>query len=179
MMPASEHPATGQTILDYRPALEDAIEYRVAALSAALLHAVMNTYGEDHEGFAARAGVAVGVIARAVDGTYPAWALPYDEFMALADAVAAMWPSAAFEIAAACDLLLTSVLNGDRFMATDVLTDSSSRVLAQALLRAAGERLPERLLALLSKRAAELAASGSPDAWVGTEILTGCHGRQS
>jgi hypothetical protein len=39
--------------------------------------------------------------------------------------------------------------------------------------------LPGNLLVLLSERAAELADSGSPDAWIGTEILTGHQGRQS
>lgn len=192
MITASEHHASGQTILDHRLTPADAAEYRVAVLSAALLRAVMNTHGEDHEGFADRAGVPAGVVEATVDGTYPAWALPYDEFMALADVVAVLWPCAAFEIAAACDLLLTSVLNGDQFMATDVLTDPASRGLARALLRlaiqgqpgsnghAAGNvRLSDSQLAQLNERASDLARSASPDAWVGTEILTGCTGRQS
>jgi hypothetical protein len=48
-----------------------------------------------------------------------------------------LWPCAVFETAAACDLLLTCVLNGDQFMATDVLTDPDSQDLARALLRLA------------------------------------------
>src|SRR5258708_15645639 len=131
MSPAREYPATGQL------ALEDPAEHRVAALSASLLRAVMFTYGEDHEAFAARAGVAAEVVAEALGGTCPAWALPYDEFKAIADAVAAMWPCEVFETAAACDLLLSCVLNGDHVMATDVLTDPCTQDLARALLRLA------------------------------------------
>jgi hypothetical protein len=61
----------------------------------------------------------------AEDGTRPAWELPYAEFMALTDAVAASCPSwrELFETAAACDLLVTCLLDGDQAMATDVLAD--------------------------------------------------------
>ena len=86
MSPASEHPVTSQL------ALEDPAEHRVAALSASLLRAVMITYGETHEQFAARAGVAPEIVIESVGGTCPAWALPYDEFTAIADAAEAMWP---------------------------------------------------------------------------------------
>lgn len=166
--------------LDRQVASEDATECRIGVLSAAMLRAVMNTYGEDAEGFAARAGVVADVIAAIADATWPAWVLPYDEFVTVADAIAELWPSAAFEIATACDLLLTSVINGDHFMATDVLTDPSSRDLARALLRLTAlgnSQLPDSLLNLLNERAAELADSRSPDAWVGTELLSGCPGR--
>src|SRR5258708_23358882 len=186
MIPASERHAPGLV------QLADPSEHRVTVLSAALLQAVMNTYGENHEGFAARAGVAAEVVAEAITGTCPAWALPYDEFMALADAVTSLLPCAVFQTAAACDLLLSCLLNGEQFMATDVLTDPSSQDLARALLRlaitsdpASGTReardalLPEHLLAVLSERAAALAGSPSPDAWVGAELLVGCLGRQS
>jgi len=166
-----------------QPVPDDQGAHRVAALSAALMQAVLNTYGENHEEFALRAGVSASVVGEAMDGTCPAWALPYDEFTALADVVAAMWPCAAFEIAAACDLLLSCVLNGDQFMATDVLAEPCSQDLAWALLRlvvtSESTLLPENVLALLSERAAALAASESPDAWVGAEILAGCLGRQS
>ena len=77
-------------------------------------------------------------------------------------------------------------------MATDVLTEPGSQDLARALLRLtiAGEPdnkignspdalLPADLLALLSERAAALAGSESPDAWVGLEILVECLGRHS
>ncbi|HVB43268.1 MAG TPA: hypothetical protein VNF47_11255 [Streptosporangiaceae bacterium] len=179
MSPARERPATGQL------ALEDPVEHRVAELSASLLRAVMITYGETQEEFAARAGVAAEVVADALGGTCPAWALPYDEFTAIADAVAAIWPSAVFETAAACDLLLTCVLNGDHVMATDVLTDPCTQDLARALLRTAittdvqDSLLPEDLITLLADRAAALADSGSPDAWVGAELLVACPRRQS
>jgi|HubBroStandDraft_1064217.scaffolds.fasta_scaffold111811_1 hypothetical protein len=161
--------------------------HRVATLSVALLRAVMTTCHDDHERFAVRAGVAAEVIAEAVAGTHPAWALPYDEFTAIAAAVAALWPGRVFETAAACDLLLSCVLDGDLVMATDVLTEPCSRDLARALLgnvltsetgTAAGVSLPVDLLALLTERAAALADSESPDAWVGTEILAATIGRQ-
>jgi hypothetical protein len=194
MSPARECQATslGQTVHDGRLALDYPGEHQVAVLSASLLRAVMTTYGENNEGFAARAGVTAEVVAEALSGTCPVWALPYDEFTAIADAVAALWPCAVFETAAACDLLLSCVLNGNHFMATDVLTDPCSQDLARALLRLAitsepgsGIReaqdalIPEDLLALLGERAAALTGSGSPDAWVGAEILVNCLGRQS
>ena len=52
MNPAGECQTTSlaQAVLDGRLALEDPSEHRVAILSAALLQAVMNTYGEDHDG---------------------------------------------------------------------------------------------------------------------------------
>lgn len=180
MIPASQLQLAGPT------------GHRVSALSAALLQAVINTYGENHESFAVRAGVAAEVVAEATAEIHPAWALPYDEFTALADAVAALWPCAVFETAAACDLLLSCVLNGEQFLATDVLTEPCSQGLARALLRLAitsepaGETrkardalLPEHLLAVLTERAAALAASGLPDAWVGVEILATSLSRQS
>lgn len=84
------------------------------------------------------------------------------------------------------------MLNGDQFLATDVLTEPSTRDLARALLRLTitnepghgirgteNASLPDDLLALLSERAAKLASSESPDAWVGMEILAGCPGSQS
>ncbi len=194
MSPASERNATSmaEPAVVSRLAVADAGEHRVAVLSAALLHTVMNTYGDDQVGFAVRAGVTAEIVAEAASGTCPAWALSYDEFTAMADAVTALWPCAAFETAAACDLLLSCVLNGDQFLATDVLTDPCSQDLAWALLRLAitsqpddetckaeDALLPAGLRALLSERAAALADSESPDAWVGLEILVGCLGRQS
>lgn len=179
MSPAREHPAMS------RLALEDPAEHRVAALSASLLRTVMITYDETNEQFAARAGVAAEVVAEALSGACPCWALPYDDFTATADAVEAMWPSPVFETAAACDLLLSCVLNGDQVMATDVLTDPCSYDLARALLRlaTAGEApdslLPQDVLTLLADQAIALAASGSPDAWVGVELLAACPRRQS
>lgn len=166
--------------LDQRLPPEDATECRIGVLSAAMLRAVMNTYSECPEVFAARAGVAADVITGIADASGPAWMLPYDEFTAVADAVAASWPSAAFEIATACDLLLTSVINGDHCMATDVLTDPGWGDLARALLRMTvlgNSQLPDNLLMVLNDRAAELADSGSLDAWVGAELLSGCPGR--
>ena len=132
----------------------------------------------------------------AEDGTRPAWALPYPEFMAVAEAVAAPHPSwrELFETAAACDLLMTCLLDGDQAMATDVLADDDTRDTTVALLRWAitgdsrsvqragltsweradgpsGRLLNDEQRALLRQRAAALARSCSPDAWVGAEIL--------
>ncbi len=175
MISAPEH----RPVLDHQPTQEDVAEHRIAVLSSALLHAVMTTYNEDHAAFAARADVSAGIVAAVADGTYPAWELPYDEFAALASAVASLWPCALFETATACDLLLTNVINGDHFMATDVLADPSTQGLARALLRAAESLLSENLQSPLRERAAELADSTSPDAWVGKQILSGLIGRQS
>lgn len=179
MIPAPGRHAVGQTVLDYRPTSDETTGQRIAVLSAALLRAVMTTYGEDHEALATRVGVPNNVIAAAADGTSPAWALPYDEFTALAGAVATLWPCALFETATACDLLLTSIVNGDHYMATDVLTDPGSQHLAWALLQAAKAMLPQNLQDLLRERTAELAGSGSPDAWVGKQIGSALAGRQS
>ena len=168
----------------------------VAALSAAVLTAARAAYGEDRAELATRAGLAVRVIDGAEDGTDPAWSLAYPDFMALADALAAPHSSwrELFETAAACDLLVTCLLDGDQAMATDVLADDDTRDTTVALLRwaitgdsrsvqSAGLTLSERgdepsgrLLGgdqrtLLRQRAAALARSSSPDAWVGAEIL--------
>jgi hypothetical protein len=167
----------------------------VAVLSAAVLVAARAAYGEDQVDLAGRAGLAVDVVDGAEGGTRPAWSLPYPEFMALAEAVAAPHPSwrELFETAAACDLLMTCLLHGDQAMATDVLADDDTRDTTVALLRwaitghsqslqRAGltpwepiDRSSGRLLneqrALLRQRAAALAWSSSPDAWVGVEIL--------
>lgn len=153
-------------------------------------------YGEDRADLAARAGLDVRVVTGAEDGTRPAWALPYPEFMALAEAVAAPYPAwrELFETAVACDLLMTCLLNGDQAMATDVLADDETRDTTVALLRwaisgdsrsvqraglAPSERadgssdwlLNDEQRVLLRQRAVALARSSSPDAWVGAEIL--------
>jgi hypothetical protein len=155
---------------------------------------------ENRAGFAARAQLSFHVVKGAEDGTRPAWELPYTEFMALADAVAASDPSwrDLFETAAACDLLMTCLLDGDQAMATDVLADDDTRDVTVALLRWAitgdfqaaqntgfvppqvpspeecehsGHLLSDAQRTLLRQRASALARSSSPDAWVGAEIL--------
>jgi hypothetical protein len=165
-------------------------------LSAAVLVAARAAYGDDRADLAARAGLDIHVVAGAEGGTRPAWALPYLEFMAIADAVAAPHPSwrELFETAAACDLLVTCLLDGDQALATDVLADDDTRDITVALLRWAitgdhrsvqragltpwehadqpsGQLLNDEQRALLRRRAAALARSCSPDAWVGAEIL--------
>jgi hypothetical protein len=168
----------------------------VAALSAAVLVTARAAYGEDRADLAARAGLGVHVVEGAEAGTRPAWELPYAEFMALADAVAvphSSWRDL-FETAAACDLLITCLLDGDQAMATDVLSDDDTRDMTVTLLRwaitgdsrsaqraglipcerrngPAGELLSDVQRTLLRQRAAALARSPSPDAWVGAEIL--------
>jgi hypothetical protein len=172
----------------------------VTVLSAAVLMAARTRCHENRADFAARAQLSFHVVEGAEDGTSPAWELPYAEFMALADAVAASCPSwrELFETAAACDLLITCLLDGDQAMATDALADDDTRDVTVALLRWAitGESQaaqdtglappevpspeecehPSHLLSdaqrtLLRQRAAALARSCSPDAWVGAEIL--------
>jgi hypothetical protein len=165
-------------------------------LSAAVLVAARAAYGENRADLAARAGVDIHVVGGAESGTRPAWALPYPEFMVIAEAVAAPHPSwrELFETAAACDLLMTCLLDGDQAMATDVLADDDTRDTTVALLRWAitgdcrsvrsagltpweraagpsGRLLNDEQRALLRQRAAVLARSSSPDAWVGAEIL--------
>jgi hypothetical protein len=166
----------------------------VTALSGAVLRAARATYAEHRTDLAARAAVRLDVVDGVEDGTCPAWVLPYAEFAALAEAISALNPQLGlmWETAAACDLLLSCVMDGDQAMATDVLADDDTRDLAVALLRWAvtgqlrapghlacarvpgrqpGRLLDDGQLSLLRQRAAALAGSGSPDAWVGTEIL--------
>lgn len=160
------------------------------------------------------------MVAGIEDRNCPAWELPYAAFTAVGDAVSALNPPlrAVFETAAACDLVLTCVMRGDRAFSTDVLADDDTRDLAVGLLRWAvtgefrlpgyagcvpvlwawheecggwacpacgrcpcetgpagcghrGQLLGDADLAVLRGRAAALARSGSPDAWVGAEIL--------
>jgi hypothetical protein len=168
----------------------------VAVLSAAVLIAARAAYSEDRKDLAARAGLDVHAVDGVENGTRPAWTMPYPEFMAIAEAVAAPHPSwrELFETAAACDLLMTCLLDGDQAMATDVLADDDTRDTTVALLRWAitgnsrhvqhagltpwqrADGSSDRLLdneqrTLLRQRAAALARSSSPDAWVGAEIL--------
>jgi hypothetical protein len=171
----------------------------VIVLSAAVLVAARTGCHENQADFAARAQLSLHVVEGAEDGTRPAWELPYAEFIALADAVAASCPSwrDLFETAAACDLLVTCLLDGDKAMATDVLADDDTRDVTVALLRwaitgdrqaqntglvppqvsspevceSSGHLLSDAQRTLLRRRAAALGRSCSPDAWVGAEIL--------
>jgi transcriptional regulator with XRE-family HTH domain len=177
-------------VADDGPEKENLGEYPVAVLSAAVLRAVREGRRESRDDLARRVRVSVAVVEGVERGTHPAWALPYVEFAALARAAASA-PNprlrGLFETATACDLLLSSVLNGEQALATDVLTDQATRELAMSLLRWAitgqacplGEWAPVHLsgllrdndLTLLRHCATTLAASRSPDAWVGTVIL--------
>ncbi len=163
----------------------DLVERGVATLSAAVLRFVRRARQETQELLAARAGISPSVVGAAEDGTHPVWLLEHNEFDALADAVSAdcPWLSGVFETAAACDLVLSLVLAGEQTMATDVLAQPCSRYMARSMLRwAVGSTdnvwsapgLGDWQLALLIARAAALAASGSPDSWLGTEILRAC-----
>jgi hypothetical protein len=180
-----------QRVLDDGPAVEELGQHPVAVLSSAVLRTARHAHGEDKASFAARARVAIAVVTGAEDGTQPAWALPFAEFTALADAVASTCPRPAFETSAACDLLLSCVLDGDQVLATDVLVEPRSQELWRALVRLAVTggsnaelvgaehvRLPDDLVALLRDRARALGESGSPDAWVGAEILAACWGER-
>jgi transcriptional regulator with XRE-family HTH domain len=180
---------------------EPSPEYRVAVLSSLVLTLTRLGCGESQDEFAIRAGVALEAVTGAENGSQPAWAMAYDEFNALADATAAFNSDlrVLFETATACDLLLSCILNGDQVLAADVIVEPRSRDAARVLLKLAitGDvdralpvpelaRRPETvpflgdsLVALLCDRAAALAASGSPDAWVGEEILAAWRGGQS
>ena len=119
----------------------------VAVLSGSVLRTARAGYGESQEDFATRAGVGLHEVEDVEDGTLPVWDLPYATFTALGDAVSALDPTlrTVFETAAACDLVLTCVMRGDRAFSTDVLADDDTRDLAVGLLRWAvtGEfRLP-------------------------------------
>jgi hypothetical protein len=154
--------------------------HQVAVLSASVLRMVRWCCRESRTDLAVRAGVSRDVVDRAEDGTGPAWALPYADFAALSDAVAARTPRLRklFETATACDLLLSCVLDGDQALATDVLAERDTRQQARALLNLALSRksgggpplLGNAQVDMLRDRAAALAASGSPDAWVGAEL---------
>lgn len=197
-------------------------QHPVTVLSASLLIAARTACRESSADLAERAGTGLDLVQGVEDGTLPAWELPYDTFIALADAVSVLNPSLrpVFEAAAACDLVLTCVMRGDWAFATDVLADDDTRDLAVGLLRWAvtgefrlpvyahrmrvpvlwawheecggwvcpacgacpcnagpagcghrGQLLGDADLAALHRKASELARSGSPDAWVGAEIL--------
>lgn len=109
----------------------------VTVLSASVLTAARTDYQESREDFAGRAGVSLHAVEGVEDGSCPAWDLPYATFSALGDAVSVLNPSlrTVFETAAACDLMLTSVMHGDQAFSTDVLADDDTRDLAVGLLR--------------------------------------------
>ncbi len=196
--PRAEGPAG--RVLDVGPEIGDLRQHPITTLSAAVLKAARQGDRERWAGFAARAGVAPEVVHDAENGTRPAWALPYFEFTALTDAVSALNPALrdVFEVAAACDLILSCVLAGDQTFATDILMQPGSQDLVRALLRLAvtgesvvglagpgfaklfggcGPFAPSQV-ARLRQQAAALASSGSPDAWVGVEIAAICSGDQ-
>lgn len=157
------------------PAADGPGEHSVAAISAEVLRLTRRESRLSRSDFAARAGVATDVVTQAEDGTRPAWALPDSEFTALASTVSALspWMRGMFETAAACDLLLSCILDGGQAFATDVVAGAGSHDLAWAMLRwvVAGPRLGRAQLWLLDRQASALAVSSSPDAWVGELIL--------
>lgn len=187
-------------VLDEGPEIGDLGQHPITTLSAAVLKAARQGGRKRWVGFAARAGVAPEVVHDAENGTRPTWALPYSEFTALADAMSALNPALrdVFEVAAACDLILSCVLNGDHTFATDILMQPGSQDLVRALLRLAvtgepvvglagpgfaklfgdcGHFAPSQV-AWLRHQAVALASSGSPDAWVGAQIAAICRGDQ-
>jgi hypothetical protein len=164
----------GQAGGDKRP------EHPVTVISSAVLRAGRAVLGDSREMFAARARVSVELVVGIEDGTRRAWDLPGPQMTAVMDALD---PETGenFWTATSCDLLLTDVLSGDwaGVAASDALTDPAQIEAARMLLRwavqgTAGYGSP--LLSgaerdLLRVRAAELAASGTGDAWVGAHLL--------
>jgi hypothetical protein len=164
--------------------------YTVAVIAAAVVRAVRAAQGRSREQFAAQVGLGLGVLVSVEDAAVPVWALPYDQFAALAEAAGAhdLQAGEVFWAAGSCDLLLTSVLNGDHPVLCDALTESESLGRVRMLLRwalhgtpPACESLPvpggrpllgEDEQRLLRDRLQALATSGSTDAWVGTQLLS-------
>ena len=109
----------------------------VAVLSAAVLIAARAAYSEDRADLAARAGLDV----HAVDGVEEWYAPGLDNALSRVhgDRRGGGGPHPSwrelFETAAACDLLMTCLLDGDQAMATDVLADDDTRDTTVALLR--------------------------------------------
>lgn len=164
--------------------------HAVAVIAAAVVRAARAAQGSSREEIAARAGVGPGLLGAVEDAALPVWDLPYDQFAALAEAAGAHDQEAGelFWVAGSCDLLLTSVLNGDRPVLCDALTDSGAFSQVRMVLRWALHGTPPTcgslpvsgahpLLSqgeqrLLRDRLRELATSGAADAWVGTELLS-------
>lgn len=90
-------------------------EHPVSVISSAVLRAGRDEQGEDSNAFAARAGIAPAVVAAIEDGAHPAWALAAPDLEAVAVALSQRRPGLGqvFTVATACDLLLTSLVNGD------------------------------------------------------------------
>ena len=157
-------------------------EHPVTALSARMLMLGRAILGDNPEVFAARAGANLDLVGAIEEGTRPAWDIPGPELMPIADAlhpVLGDW----FWTAVACDLLLTNLLSAEDatagVAAEEALGDLARRELARKLLRwaisGAGKApvplLPTAVRVSLRHRAARLAESDSPDAWVGTALL--------
>ena len=80
-------------------------------------------YRESQEAFAARAGVTVDVVAGIEDGTRPAWSLAGPEALAVEAATGVLNPDLCrvFNVAAWCDLYLTSLVTRDEIAAEGAL----------------------------------------------------------
>ncbi len=161
---------------------EERPAHPVAVLSAAVLRAGREVLGDSREVFAGRVGVSADLVAGIEDGTRPAWQAPGPQMERVAGALGPA-KGEDFWTAAMCDLLLTSVLSGDwlgaGIAATDALGDPGQRdsalLLAWAVHGTDGHGLPLLSAAerdLLRDKAAELAVSGTEDAWVGAHLLT-------
>jgi DNA-binding XRE family transcriptional regulator len=166
----------------------------VSVISAAIVKLARAGCGESREQFAARAGVSADTVAGVEDGRYPAWALAYPVYVAIEAAAGAVDPglSAAFDVGAACDLLLTAVLGRHEMISGEPLWDPERCQLGRALLRwAMTGKLPvvgyvtvpdtapllsQARLSQLRDCAADLSAGrlapGSSAArWLGAELL--------
>jgi hypothetical protein len=99
-------------------------EHPVSALSSAVMRATRNEQGESRGTFALQAGVAPAVVAGIENGTHPAWALAAPDLDAVEAALGRFRPGLdrVFTVAASCDLLLTSLVNGDADAVEGTLT---------------------------------------------------------
>jgi hypothetical protein len=151
----------------------------VTVLSALVLRVGREALGDGPEVFAVRAGVNIDLVAKIEGGAIPAWDVPGPSLSQMADALVQVQGEALWT-AVACDLLLTSVLSGDRVTAAvayaEALGDPPRRadvLLSWALRGQAGGAplLSAADLERLKVAAAELAKSDTRDAWVGKHLL--------
>lgn len=164
----------------------------VTALSSLIMTVGRDEMSELAEEFAARAGVSPELVEAIGNGKRPAWAIDGPEVFKVADAMREE-TAGLFLTAANCDLMIENVLRGDTATASaaaaEVLNDPKRREAARSLLTMAVQAgtgtapspwhtwsAKEPLLdaedrELLRARATEIAGSGTPDAWLGDEIL--------
>jgi len=86
-----------------------------SVISCAVLRAVREGCGESQEEFATRTGLARAAVNGIEDGSCSAWALPWRQYQAVEAAIGVTDPGLCevFYVAAACDLYLTAMMEGD------------------------------------------------------------------